>query len=91
MSPPYCPSCGCVITREGVYCQSCRTEYGYESDDCTCYSDCPEDCTSKLEHYCCCSNAIDIENCRAPDDKHYCICTERPEDIEECRANIHDG
>ena len=68
--PPWCPSCGIGIPREGQYCQSCRIKYGYESDDCTCYSDNPGECTSKLEHYCCCSTVFDIDDCRAPYDKH---------------------
>ena len=62
-SPPYCPHCGCMMPREGEYCQSCRVEHGYESDECTCYVYNPEDCTSKLEHYCCCED--DDDSCRA--------------------------
>ena len=37
---------------------------GYESDDCICYFDFPENCKSKLEHYCCC-NIYDKGECLA--------------------------
>lgn len=84
MSPPYCPHCGCVINREGVYCQSCRNEHGYESDNCVCYEDCPGNCVSKLEHYCCCTIVIDIDDCRS--NNHDCVCNHEDED---CRANYH--
>ena len=85
MSAPFCPGCGCVILREGQHCQSCRIKHGLEYDECTCYSDCPEDCKSKLEHDCCCMNALDIDECRAPDWKHDCVCSEE----EDCRSLIH--
>ena len=70
--PPYCPSCQCPIPRTGEYCQKCRNEKGYEFDECICYSDCPENCSSKLKHYCCCSIAFDIESCLAPTNDHDC-------------------
>lgn len=29
--PPYCPSCGCMMPREGDYCQTCRIKHGYRN------------------------------------------------------------
>jgi hypothetical protein len=84
-SPPYCEHCGCVVPREGIYCQSCRSSYGYESADCVCYEDSPDNCASKLKHYCCCTVTFDTEDCKAPEHKHDCIC---PED--NCLALEHE-
>lgn len=78
---PYCGHCGCVIPREGGYCQSCRNDYGYENDECTCFEDRPENCLSKLEHYCCCSDAI-YTTCKA-------LC-DQGEINDQCIAENHD-
>jgi hypothetical protein len=86
--PPFCISCGCMISRLGARCQSCCNKYGYKYDECICYSDSPEECVSKLEHYCCCSTAFDTSACRAPE--HECICLENPGDTEDCRASDHE-
>lgn len=67
---PFCPGCECVIDREGAHCQSCRIKFNVEYDECVCYSESPEECQSKLEHYCCCSLVEDTDICKAPDNKH---------------------
>jgi hypothetical protein len=85
--PPYCSGCGVIIPRTGDYCLGCRIEKGYESDDCTCYSNCPEECKSKLEHNCCCTNTFDTANCLATE--HDCCCTDTS-DIADCLATEHD-
>ena len=83
---PFCPSCGCIMPREGVYCQLCRIKYGYEYDECICYSDAPESCTSKLEHECCCDLAFNALSCRAV--KHDCICGKNAGSSEDCRSCV---
>ncbi len=49
---------------------------------------CPSECKSKLEHYCCCPTAFYSEDCLAPDSKHECICEDIGED-NICRLLKH--
>jgi hypothetical protein len=91
--PPYCPGCGVPIPRLHQFCQPCKSRLHIQQAECTCYSDGPADCKSELEHDCCCVNADEVADCRAPgnQNKHRCICALRPsEDRQDCRAFEHD-
>jgi hypothetical protein len=89
MSAPYCPGCQCLIDREGNYCFSCRVKFNLKEDICICYMESPEECKSKLKHYCCCTNVFSTSDCRA--EEHDCICsTLVPEENLNCRSDYHE-
>ena len=85
---PRCPSCNCVITRIGVYCQNCRNDLDLEQDECICddWGSSPSECKSRLHHFCCCKSLYDTINCRATRVMHDCTCDKDPDD---CRADDH--
>jgi hypothetical protein len=84
---PKCPSYGCIITRIGEFCQSCRYKYELEDDECTCCDNARE-CKSKLDHYCCCATVWDVSKCKADRIGHDCTCESGY--VDDCGATEHE-